>query len=206
MSTNLIIVSGDTVCFSNYIKKPNGLLTRIDLTCFVHHATGRFTIPIRLEGMMTLYGSRLDPIIKDDTGVKDGPIFICIHDESCTEHYVDKSFNITSIPVFGDSFYCRSNNYEAESAATAGSFIYNHSDYIYKETFKAIGETPPPFYKGKISSISKASKILMDLEKSIVLVEKSTNKKDKTEYDRILNEYKRINKDLETFFELKRFT
>lgn len=203
MAANLVVIAGKEICFSNFIKKPNGLSTRIDLIHFLDISRKRFIIPIRMDGMISLVNIKHDPVFSDYK-IDPGPLNISVH-ESCVNELclMGSSINLLPIPHMADSYYVRSNDYQLESAATAASFIYRKPETVYREAFKATGENILPFFVGDIRTIEKKMDILLKLDDELMALEKTGHKK---KMEQKIKEMDKITGDFETFFEFKRFS
>lgn len=201
MATNLVIVSDYNVCFSQYFKKPNGLPTFIGMFNFLDVTRERFVIPLVPGGMIAMGGCKVDPVYKETKFSEDGPLAVVLYDECASETSYNGKLNNTCIPIFNNSFYCRSNNYDAEAAATAGSFIHNDAEIVYKETFKAIGENCPIFLKGDIVKISEKLKTITAINKKIFELKDDT---ENPRYKETMELYNGISSNWINFFEMKK--
>jgi hypothetical protein len=205
MSTNLVIVCGDKICFSDFFKKQNGLLNRISLINFCDIGKARFVIPLTLNSGICFPGTKIDPT-HGDSLVEAGPLNLVIHNDCASETYMlDKKVNTTNLSRFGDSFYCRSNNYNAETAAVAASFIYTNSypQFIFHTVFKALGENCPPILVGSIRTISEKIEHFNSLESLLIEADKFGSKKTK-KYKEIVKQYDQLFTNPEEMLGLKR--
>lgn len=205
MDTNLVIVCGDKICFSDFFKKQNGLLNKIDLINFCDPVNSRFVIPLSLNSGISFPGTKVDPKYADKK-VDPGPISVVVHNDSVSETYLlNSTINTTNIARFGDSFYCRSNNYNAESAAVAASFIYNsaYPQLIFSKVFDALGENCPPLLLGSVKKITEKIEYFNSLEGLVVEYEKnglSSTKK----YKEVVKKYDQVITNPEEALGLKR--
>jgi len=205
MNSNLVIVCGDKICFSDYFKKQNGLLNKIDLINFCDIVNSRFIIPLNINNGTSFPGVKIDQVFSN-TKIDSGPLSIVVHDECVSETFIlDNKLNTTNIARFGDSFYCRSNNYNAETAAIAASFIYSckYPQFIYSKVFNALGESCPPILVGSVETISKKMEYFNSLENLIVNAEKLESKKTK-KYKDIVKEYDQLISNPEKMLGLQR--
>lgn len=207
---NLVIISDGMICFSPLFKKANGLPFKIDLSNNLDIANGRFIIPISTMGLYMSAGIKIDPCFKNEE-VSPGPCAISIYTSdvngraSVTEMSADSKIQLTPIPNWRQSWYCRSNRYAAESAATAGLFLDSNPALVYNETYRALGENRPSFYLAFIDDIASGMKVLKGLEEQICAVEKDktiSDRNKKKQHDFFLKRCKEIMNDLPAFFKL----
>lgn len=175
MSGNLVVISGNKICFSDYIRKPNGLFSRIDLLKFIDIVDKRFVIPIKQDGLIGLVNGLPDPKY-GDTEIPAGPLALVYHSNCCfseTSHYNGK---LRSRPVMtgGNSWYVRSDEHCLESAATAAAIIYNQPDTIYKEAYKACGMNRPSFYTCRIKDLQEPIENLHKLNQELNSMDKES--------------------------------
>lgn len=155
---DLVVIRGNTIVFSNYFAKPNSTASRLELNHFIDLTKNlRFIIPFSLQHAFLFQEGVTDPVA-NNFKTKPGPSMLSLHKGHATEYAISTAGeNVSrSIPVSrtdNSVFYCRSTEYDLETAAQAGCMIYDDPVKIYRESYKALGLTTYPFYEGDIVRI-----------------------------------------------------
>lgn len=200
MSGNLIVISGSRICFSDYIRKPNEILTKLDLLNFIDIVEKRFVIPLKHEALLGMVSGKPDPKFNEEP-IPNGPLNLTIHSGNCLSETSALDGKLKSSPVFwsGLNWYCRSDLHSLESAATAGQAIYVDPLRISKEAYKACKINPPPFLHGEISDFEKPLNELCELNEALSSLDPKSKK-----YKQGEEIFLKIRYSLESFFKLKR--
>ena len=157
--SDLVVVKGRKIAFSNYQVKGNENYMRLSLETFFRMSDGALTIPLSCKHNFLLNELSVKKDQVADKYKVSGPLMISIYDRIVNE-YVANGVELSSpsIPISRhcqDSFYARATSIPFESASTAACLIYDDVATIYRETFKANGYDNPPFYTGDIDVISE---------------------------------------------------
>lgn len=200
MAGNLVVISGSEICFSDYIRKPNELLTRLDLLNFIDIHRKRFIIPLKHEALISMVSGKPDPLFNEEP-IPNGPLSVVIHNGSCVSETSSLDGKLKSSPVFysGMNWYVRSDLHSLESAATAAQTIYGDPLKIAAEAFKACGINRPPLLIGEIANFEKALDQFLELE----IILSSSNPKSK-KYKQAYDIFLKLRYSLESFFKLKK--
>lgn len=200
MSGNLVVISGSEICFSDYIRKPNQLLTRIDLLNFIDIVGKRFVIPLKHEGLIGMVSAKPDPLYREES-IPNGPLNVTLHSGTCLSETSTLDGKLRSTPILwnGMNWYCRSDLHSLESAATAAQTIHADPLIISKEAYKACGINAPPFLCGHISDFEKPLNDLHDLNEMLSTLDPKSKK-----YKEGEELFLKIRYALESFFNLKK--
>lgn len=186
LRADLIVVRGRHFAFSNYQAKPNGTYMVLPLQKMLSIADKRFIIPMSCNSNLTVRDGTDSDL--QDAGTKRYVIAGVIGHSICnygfSEYHTSGEDNGSIyIPRYrwsSDTRFCRSKSYHLESAANAGLHIYDDAAKIYKEAFKACGHSNPPFYVGKIETVTEVIDLLnreVELRISDLLDEKDNIEK-----------------------------
>lgn len=214
--SNLVVINDGVICFSPFFKKHNGIPFKISLINYIDPINGRFVIPISTMGLLLTVSSKVDPLLREEDSDQ-GPVAVVVHikdDEktrpelingAVTEYSLYSKLNVMSIPNWRDSWYCRSNEYAAESAATAGLLAGYIAPRAYVEAYKALGENRLPFYIAYIDDIAKGLDVLVNVEREAIKVEDddSISEKDReVQKDAIRKQYSNHFSNIDKLFNL----
>jgi len=166
MTTGLIVIRSGSIAFSQFIMKPNVMPTKIGWKDLINPANGTLAIPFGKDGTHMLNSFSTSTFLKDNK-LSVGAIGAVIKQPYgfAEELYNNGSaLSVNPISIAYDSFYTRSSDWDIETAATAGYFVYDEIDKIYRAALKACNWKVMPFYTGRLLYIGMALKKIRDLE------------------------------------------
>ena len=170
MANNLVVIVGPNICFSNFIRKENGLFNKCDLSTFISVVENSFRIPINEYHMDSLLEDFKQITTFSTLPVKNGPMFIEIYENHFNEVRLFKNNpSCLALATRRDSFYVRSDDGDLESAATAAAMIYKKPEIIYKEAMKAREVVCPIFYKANVFDLTRGVNKFHEWDKELVL-------------------------------------
>lgn len=206
MTGNLIVVSGQNICFSNHLFKPNGILTQLHLASFLDYDNNRFVIPLKEQSHYECSSElKIDPVFKDKE-LEEGPLNIVIHNHSSLSETRVVENRKYSVPIYinNKNIYVRSNVHSIESAATAASYLYKDPVEIYLAAFKACGINKPPLFYGNLGDLVEQLKVMYELDSKLVELHTQGVDKNNSDYKFCLKRFRSINEELDVFLKLKR--
>lgn len=198
---NLVVIKNSTIVFSLHYRKKNQLPTVVGFLDIISNKDKCLNIPIRQEGMFTLASKKKDPLYEDFL-VPKGPAAIRVADGGVLELCRNDELQLITVPLYKGSFYCRSDSYSGESAATAANHLYLDPVKIYTETYKASGVNICPFYSGHTEDISFGLKKLHDIEIDIVKLQNDKVDEKSEPFQLKISEYRKMAADFPKLFHL----